>query len=203
MNLPARIGVLMLVGASLAGCGAIGSLAQGPADDLGTWRAIPLPPDAQLAAKAIASGGSCRLDTDPSDGIEAPQPTILVQDRRTSDTAAFLVVDDVHFGDCQVTRGSGGASGGFGPLLDAIDGPLSIDVSASGTVGAADAHRLGGRLAIAAARVVVQLDNGTNVTASVADGYWLTWWPGTPVARRVVALDASDTELASLAVTKP
>jgi hypothetical protein len=189
-----------LAGACLAGC--LGLLGDSRRDDLSTWQAQPLPPDAGLAAKAIGDNGACRMD-DPSDAVFEPVPVILVQDRRTFDSAAFLVQSPAHFGSCTVTRASGGSGGGYGPPLLPMAGPITIDDRGSGTLGDASAQELGGRIAVQAARVVVQLSDGSNVTASVANGFWLSWWPGTAIATRVVAIDGSGAEIANLEATGP
>ena len=200
MTLLARTTLLPFAGTLLAGCG-LASVAQRPAEDLSTWSLTPLPPDAALAASAIGENGACRMD-DPTDNIVAPIPQILVQDRRTQNTAAFLVLSPQHFGDCTITR-SGSSGGGYGPPLGPMNAKLTIENTSSGTVGDGNANTLGGRIAIPGVRVVVELDDGRHVPASVANGYWLMWWPSTTGASRVVALSPDNAELASLEVKDP
>jgi hypothetical protein len=194
--------LVALASTSLSACGILARVERPEPDRLARWQALPLPPDPALAAKALAGNGPCLMD-DPGDNVVEPVPVVLVQDRRTVDSAAFLVQSPNHFGSCTITRASGMSGGGYGPPLAALEGPLSIDDQGSGTLGDGMANELGGRIGIPAARVIVQLDDGTVVTASVANGFWLTWWPLNATARRVVALDGTGAELASLAVTNP
>jgi hypothetical protein len=197
----AGVALLPVAAPLLAGCALAASVAQGPPEDLSTWSLTPLAPDPALAASAIGEDGACRMD-DPTDNVVAPQPQILVQDRRTQNTAAFLVLSPQHFGDCTVSRGTG-SSGGYGPLLGAMNGQLTIENTSSGTVGEGSASTLGGRIAVPGAQVVVELRDGRRVPASVANGYWLMWWPSTTAAARVVALRPDGTEAASLDVVNP
>lgn len=198
MNVVPRTALLPIAGAVLAGCGFAPMAQQRPPADFSTWSLTPLPPDPTLAAIAIGEGGACRMD-DQSDDVVAPVPRILVQDRRTADTAAFLVLTPAQFGDCLVTRGAG-SSAGWGPVLEAMDGQLTIDDRSSGTAGNESADVLGGRIAIAGARVVVELHDGRSILASTANGYWLTWRPSFNGANRVVALSPEGVELAAIPV---
>jgi hypothetical protein len=51
-----------------------------------------------------------------------------------------------------------------------------------------------------ASQVEIRLTDGQSMTASLANGYWLAWWPGTTLAARVVARDAGGAVLADVAV---
>ena len=197
MNVVTRVALLPIAGVFLAACG-LASMAQRPPDDLTTWSLTPLPPDPALAATAIGENGACRMD-DPTDNVLAPVPQILVQDRRTQDTAAFLVLTPQQFGDCLTTR-AGGSSAGYGPVLGAMNGQLTIDDRSSGTVGNRSADVLGGRFAIPGAQVIVELHDGRKIVASTGNGYWLTWRPAFNGAKRVVALGPDGTELAAIPV---
>jgi hypothetical protein len=84
-----------------------------------------------------------------------------------------------------------------------MNAKLTIEDTSSGTVGDSNANTLGGRIAIPGASVVVDLDDGRQVRASVANGYWLMWWPSTTGASRVVALSPDNAELASVDVVTP
>jgi hypothetical protein len=192
-----RGALLLMAAIAIAGCG-FGAMAQRPVDYLSTWSLTPLPPDPELAALAIGPTGTCRLD-DGADDVPGPAPGILVQDRRTRDTAAFLLLSPQHFGDCLLTRGAGSGSG-FGPVLGAMEGQLTIESRSSGTVANGTADVLGGRIAIAGARVIVELHDGRQILASTANGYWLTWRPSVNGAKRVVALSPEGVELASIDV---
>ena len=188
---------LLTVAAPLvAGCGFFAGMAQGPADDLTTWSAQPLPPDPALTAEAIGENSPCVMD-DNEDDIPPAPPRVLVQDRRMQNTAAFLVQTAEHFGSCLISRWSGsGAS--WGPPLEASDGPLTIDDARSQTLAHGAVTELGGRVGLEGARVVVRLENGREVIASTANGFWLAWWPATDRAIEVAALDGLGKELASV-----
>jgi hypothetical protein len=194
-----RVALLPVAGAVLTGCGAFASMAAGTGDDLSTWSRTPLPPDAGLAAKAVADGGACRMD-DPTDNITDPAPQVLIQDRRTQDTAAFLVASATHFGDCMITRSNGASGGGYGPPLGPTNEKLTIDSQGSGGLGAGGANVLGGRLQVPAVKVVVILGDNRAVTASVANGFWLAWWPNNVAGQQVIAFAADGTALATLKV---
>lgn len=116
-------------------------------------------------------------------------------------TAAFLVTGQGMFGACLVMR-SGDSAGGSGPVPGAMRGPLVIDENGRGTLNEMDVRQLGGRVAGQAARVVIELADGSSVTASVGGGYWLAWWPDTAPGERVVATDAAGAKVAELEVTQ-
>ncbi|MEO7664800.1 MAG: hypothetical protein ABIV26_06700, partial [Candidatus Limnocylindrales bacterium] len=104
------------------GC-SVARVQQPPKDDLSTWSAIPLPPDAGLTAQV--AGGQSACSGDPAGPIR-----VLLQDRRTAFTAAFLFTGQAFFGSCFVSPGS--SSGGSGPLPDAMTSALSIDDDGGG-----------------------------------------------------------------------
>ena len=194
-----RAGGLLLVAGLLAGCGFFREGAGEP-DRLATWSSQPLPPDPSITALALGENGPCRMD-DPTDNIVGPMPQVLLQDRRMTNIAAFLVATPANFGSCIVAR-TGSSGGGYGPPLKPMSGPLSIDDQGSGTVADGAARQLGGRVAIPGAQVVVLLDDDREVVASMGNGFWLTWWPADHAAVKVIARDASG-EVASLAVVAP
>jgi hypothetical protein len=184
----------VLAVASLAtGC-ALARVQQPEADTLATWSEHPLPPDAAMAAKAVSDQSSCTVE-------DKDRPIrVLIQDRRTPQSAAFLFAGRAAFGSCFVTTGGGGTSGGSGPLPGDLTIPLVIDENGSGDVGSGTARILGGRVANGATQVVVELADGRSVFASVGNGYWLAWWPDTSKANRVVAKDASGAEISTVGV---
>jgi hypothetical protein len=51
-----------------------------------------------------------------------------------------------------------------------------------------------------ASTVEVRLADGQTMNASLANSYWLAWWPGSARAVRVVARDAAGVVLADVAV---
>lgn len=173
---------------------AIAGVQHPAADNLATWSDHPLPPDAALAATAVSNQSSCIGD--PNRG----PVRVLIQDRRTPFTAAFLFAGQTSFGSCFVTTGSGSTSGGSGPLPGPLTAGLAIDENGSGGVGGGTARMLGGRVANGAAQVVIELADGRSVFASIGNGYWLAWWPDTSVARRVVAKDQSGSDTTAVEV---
>jgi hypothetical protein len=201
VNPLARTAFLSIAAALLAGCG-FAAMAQHAPEDLSGWSLTPLPPDPALAASVVAEGGACRMDENPADHLVPPAPQILVQDRRTRNTTAFLVVSPQHFGDCLVTQ-SGGSGGGFGPPLGAMNAQLTVDAVSSQSGSDGNMELLGGRIAIPGAQVVLELNDGRRVVASVANGYWLTWRPAIHRASRVVAIGPDGQELASVKVVEP
>lgn len=177
----------------IAGCG-LARVEQPTEDTLATWSDHPLPPDAALAASAASEMTSCKGDPD------AGRVRVLLQDRRTQQSAAFLVADQNSFGSCFVSSGAGVTSGSRGPLPGPMSAALVIDENSEGEVGAGKVRLLGGRAANGAAQVIVELADGRSVVASIGNGFWLAWWPDTSLARRVVANDATGAEIASAEV---
>jgi hypothetical protein len=163
-------------------------------DSLSTWSDRPLAPSPDLATRATDPNSTC------SAGHDGLPVRILLQDRRTEATAAFLVAGATTFGSCLVTSAGGGSGGGSGPLPGPMTRPLTIDANGGGGVGAGDARELGGRVDPKASSVVIELADGRSVVASLANGYWLAWWPGSVPAEHVVATDGAGTEVASVEV---
>ncbi len=190
------LATLLAVVIVLAGC-SIARVARPPVDDLTSWSRVPLPGDQGLATQAAQGPSSCKAAADD-------QPvTLLIQDRRTDWTAAFLFTSGAQFGSCFVSSAEGGAVGGSGPLPEAMTGGLTIDDESSGGVAAGHARDLGGRLAAPVVSVLVELEGGQTVVASVGNGYWLAWWPLDARATAVVGLDASSAEVERVAVGDP
>jgi hypothetical protein len=192
-----RVGGLLIAfvaGALLAGCWMARDV-RPTADNFATWSETPLAPDPNLAAVARDPNSSC------NGGPGTGQVQILLQDRRTSQTAAFLFSGPNVFGSCIVTAG-GNSSGGSGPSLEPMIGAISIDNNGAGGADGESVRELGGRVAPNAAQVVIQLTDGRSIHASVGNGYWLAWWPDTARAERVVATDAGGAEIASTEVVE-
>jgi hypothetical protein len=190
-------GLVALIALALvaAGCG-VTRVAAPPVDDLSTWSPVPLAPDQALADRISSGQTSC---------IPGPQGgpvRVLLQDRRTAWTAAFLFTAAGVFGSCFVTKASGGSGGGSGPRPEPMAANLSIDDNGFGDVAGGQAHDLGGRIAVGVASVRVELAGGGTATASVGNGYWLAWWPGNVVATKVRAFGADGAEIESLDVPK-
>jgi hypothetical protein len=171
----------LVAAAALSGCW-VARVEGPPQDDLSTWSSTPLQPSADLASRAADPTGSC------TSGPDGERVTVILQDRRTQWTAAFIFRGATTFGSCLVT--SQASSGGSGPLPEPMGSSLSIDVNGFGTGAAGDVHELGGRFAADVAAVTVTLADGRVVTASVGSGHWLAWWPGDVDATSVTGLDS-------------
>jgi hypothetical protein len=154
-----------------------------PQDDFSTWSITPLPPSVELATQAADPNGSCTA------GPEDERVTVILQDRRTEWTAAFIFRSATTFGSCIVT--SQASSGGSGPLPAPMRSALSIDVNGVGTGSGGDIHELGGRVAADVTAVTISLADDRTVTASLGGGHWLAWWPGDAGATNVTGLDAA------------
>jgi hypothetical protein len=168
-------------------------------DTLATWQNAPLPPARALADKAMTEL-SCRSGLDESIPL-----TLVLQDQRTAQSAAFLVTAPGDWnGSCLVAVG-GGASGGGGGAnrLAPMQAAISVDERSFGGVGLASATLLGGRAAEGVASVEITLADGAVVHASVGNGHWLAWWPGGTDAALITASDMTGAGLASLEDSTP
>lgn len=191
----ARSGLVVAAAVLLGGCGLTRVVEPSP-DNFAAWSQTPLPPDPGLAAAALNVPSACTSGEDGA-GIH-----ILLQDRRTAQTAAFLFAGPTTFGSCMISSSGGRSSAGSGPALEAMDGTLSIDDNGGGGEGGETVRELGGRVAATASQVVIHLTDGRSVIASLGNGYWLAWWPDTVRADKVVATDASGAEIGSAEVGK-
>ena len=175
----------------LAGCG--GFRGAPAADTLQDWSAVPLAPNPALASQALTAS-VCR-----GGDAQAGPLQVVLEDRRTAQTAAFLVTGPSWVGSCLITLSNGNASGGGsnqprGPF----DGPLALDELSNGGVGAGTASLAGGRIIDGVAAVEVDLPDGRVVTASVGQRHWLAWWPGDLPITRLVARSGDGTVLATI-----
>src|SRR5207247_8562641 len=97
--------------------------------------------DPGVATEALKSS-VCRA------GDDNQSIAIVLQDRRTAMSAAFLVTGPGWSGSCLVTTASGSASGGGRSApLDPVTAALTVDERSSGGVGGGNASLLGGRSA--------------------------------------------------------
>jgi hypothetical protein len=167
-------------------------------DDLVTWQRLPLAPDQRLTDAALRST-VCRSGQKDDAPIQ-----LLLQDRRTATSAAFLVSGVGFSGSCTIAL-NGGASGGSSreQPLDPLSGPIAVDERSTGGLGGGTASLVGGRVAPVVARVRIDLADGRVVDASVGNGHWLAWWPGDFAAVRIRALDLASSIMATLDDSTP
>ena len=183
-------------GAAVAGCSLARTDVPVPISQE-AWSDRPLPPSADLADRVLGPDSPCLVQD------EGPQPLqLLVQDRRMRDGAAFFVTSPGHF--CSAMFLTNGSSSSVGPALRPTNLPLKIDDRGGSSMDTTFFEELGGRISVPAAQVVVRFSDGHAVAASVANGYWLAWWPKSEaLAVRVVALDAIGLEMAGVDVPAP
>lgn len=183
---PMALGMAAL---ALAGCR--GAFPMPSADDFATWSRTPLAPDPAMA-KLAAEHSACRA------GFPGDAPvTIVIQDRRTTSTAAFLLTAPGHFGSCLISAGGSGG-GGSTNVVPALTGVITVDEQGGGESNGAHTDSLGGLAAPNVSSVKIGLRDATELIASVANGYWLAWWPGGEPAQAVTAIGADGVILAVL-----
>ena len=90
---------------------------------------------------------------------------------------------------------SGGTSSSSGPDLP---GPLEVRPMSGGSSGPPDSWGyLHGAAGSDISRVVVELADGTAITASTGGGNFAAWWPGEAQPKRILGYDASGTQVAN------
>lgn len=102
----------------------------------------------------------------------------------------------------------GGGGSGLGATEEPADGPIRIVTGVRNTRHGPDIWTMirggdtytavAGTLHAEIARVVVQRDTGGPVTASINDGFFAAWWPGTASATWYEAYDGDGTMLAKV-----
>lgn len=176
-----RIGVLagvVAAGMLVAGCNLFEELHGFYRMDLGavsasspwlaTWTAEPTEPDQGLLNLA---GAQCRsIGGDP-----APQDR-LIADQRGPDAVAILWADDDETMYCLAART-------YGSVHGHILGGFMTDAGAGGELSVADgecgtATLVTGFVPDGTESLVIETESGREVSASVADGRYLAWWPG-------------------------
>jgi len=156
------------------------------------WTPTPSADDADLAAAAH------RFCIDAHDFVA--NPAIQIQDQRGPDGAAFLWRDGNRESSCFVYRTHGGAiqATGWNESTWGSTGDFLIDLSTRIPGGPQWAS---GPTGIGAATVDIELPDGTLVSASVVDGYFLAWWPGSAEWVSVVSRDVNGVPLEALPTT--
>jgi hypothetical protein len=128
--------------------------------------------------------------------------SLKAQDQR-GNAAALLYGGSNELSICLVTRDSAGdviaAAAGFTHVAS-DPGTLEIDTTMAMPESGQNPGLMlvAGRVSTAAARVEIQREDGVDVHATVASGYFLAWWPTEAKAVQVVALDKAGSELARI-----
>ncbi len=157
---------------------------------LGPWQ--PGPFERLDQALADAAEDQCRANTPQASGL----PVVLHDQRGDGvDTVVFAGPDAR--ASCQVAGDATGkvtwltGSATRGPVTDhpeadgiTVDAMASTSDSQAGTV-----SDISGRAGPAIATVRIQLDDGREITATTANGWFYAWWPGESVA---IALAGDD-----------
>lgn len=155
------------------------------------WQAAPTRSDAALAAAAT---GACSS----SDQAGAAMP-IVVQDQRGT-AATILFAGGGQLSICVVTRDGTGtvvAAASGETRLEPTAKTVTIDsgLSAPKTANFPGLTVIAGRVGHGAASVVITRSDGADISATVASGYFVAWWPSTDKASTVAAKDATGTTI--------
>jgi len=144
------------------------------------WTAVPLPQDSTVIARAEGACGhgstsGKALGTGP---IDEGLPLSVV-DARVNMAVAFFT-DGHRYATCQFSWRNDGT---IGWAISALGGLVSSDASSvdvlTGDSSSEDPSKLTflvGHAGQGATRVTIHLASGTDVTASVGNGYYLAWW---------------------------
>jgi hypothetical protein len=177
------------------------------------WSAIPT---TVTAGQAVRAEGACRSrlpisagTTGPHSPQDTPQiaaggwQTILTDVRGPYTMMLFTAADGQAVFSCFSGRNPGEVSlgGAFAAHRVAAVPAGQIDVQSSGgnttppDEGSAQFSRLVGRTGPGVRAVSLRLSDGTQVTASTTNGWFLAWWPGTPRITAAEVTTASGTQL--------
>jgi hypothetical protein len=124
-----------------------------------------------------------------------PAPAIEIQDQRGPDGAAFLWRDGDREASCFVYRTSDGELQATG-WNEWHWGPNPMDfLSDTSSPIAGGPQWASGPTGPGVSSVDIELTDGTLVSASVADGYFLAWWPRPTELASLVSKDANGVRL--------
>jgi hypothetical protein len=169
-----RLAALAGAVATASGCSFIGLPARLGPDTTG-WSSEPTPASPILRVEAE------RLCWEATgDGLE---PITVIQDQRGPDVAAFLFVGANDSVTCVVFRGPDRLFRAQGLTYVGSLLPSGVEVAVSG-IDCGPPTTLEGTVPEGTETLTVVTQVGLRVTASVADGRFLAWWPGrdNPVA---------------------
>jgi hypothetical protein len=168
---------------------------------LGSWRTTPVElGDPQIAVISDACAAAAR---DQLGEPEANLPTAVV-DARGENVATAILVDEERAIECRVRIDSGGTAtvddvARLAPSMVAPVGAAGISVSSLVQVPDLEGDRmlLIGRAGSSAFSIKIAFDDGTQVIASIGNGWYTAWWPGHVRARAIGAVDAGNLAIAS------
>ena len=165
----------------------------------GPWQAQPFAPiDVRFAT---ATEAACR----EMGGIQPAQVQVVLHDQRGSGVDTVILAGPNRLAECDgqlrpdgtVTL-SGGSSVTFrGPAPGdlGVTNELASTMSGTNTI---TRTTQGGRVGGAVARVVVVLPDGREVTASLGNGVYFAWWPGTEAVTSIVVSGPDGSPVATL-----
>ena len=113
--------------------------------------------------------------------------------------STFLFGDETYWIHCTLDRLAAGQSASSGPRSDE-DGPVIVRSGGSPNPWDLPESVIAGEAAATAARVTVELRDGSIIDAQLAGGYWLASWESFAEARTVRAYDSDGNELGSTSV---
>jgi hypothetical protein len=194
------IGVALAASAIVAvGCGpAAGSASPSVAAVLGPWQPGPVEPLDQDLASAAES--QCRARTPQASGLP-----VVLHDQRGDGVDTVVLAGPAGRASCQVAGDESGkvtwlaGSTPPGPVTSAPGlGDISIDgmgsTSGSDTGAVSD---ISGRTGAGIASVRIRLDDGREIVATTANGWFYAWWPGESTAISLSGDDAAGRMIAS------
>ena len=168
----------------------------------GPWLRSPIQlGDPQIASISDACAGAARAGLGE---VEANLPTALV-DARGENVATAVMAEDERAIECRARIDSAG-----GVTIDRVlrlaptAGPPSegdqFAVTDLVTVPDREGDRLlmTGRIETAGLQVKVLFDDGAEVIASTANGWFAAWWPGRVRPRQIVAVDPQGAVVATI-----
>ena len=209
------VGALASVGAATA-VALVAFGGTGAANAFAGWSATPTTPASGETAAALTQCTS-RLASRGQSGIPAASWQSVVTDTRGPFTAMILDSDSVtatclsgpSFTTTQASNAQGGGMvlnpGSAPPAASVIGlagpGPISHATDSQLTPsGGQPLTFLQGQVAADVTGITVVLSDGSNVQATVADGNFVAWWPGTATATSAQLASASGTTTQQFAV---
>lgn len=182
-----------------------------PPSAFGTWTATPSSPNPALVAR-VRDG--CLSPPGPDWTAEmranaadlASLPLVIVDQRgrgavaffaeRRPDGQASMMCLSAADEDGQVMAGGGGTS--TGARETPATGPLRLFTAHRNRSEWGTYTAYAGSVEPGVTQVTVERNSGSGVIASVANGYFVAWWPGDAYATRIIAYGAGGAVLAEI-----